>query len=67
MTYTEAADIIACYEINGCGYCHQGGNEIEEAFKIAIEVLNDMDFVNTQIVRLESKVQKIHSDNKKLE
>lgn len=35
----EAIKIIADYEINGCGYCHQGGEEVEEAFAMAIEAL----------------------------
>lgn len=39
MTNKEAIDIIANYEIYGCGYCHQGGDEIPEAFKKAIDVL----------------------------
>lgn len=39
MTREEAIQIIGKYDINGCGYCHQGGNEIEEAFNMAIEAL----------------------------
>lgn len=35
----EAIKIIADYEINGCGYCHQGGEEVEEAVAMAIEAL----------------------------
>ena len=39
MTYKEAIDIISRYEVNGCGYCHQGGDEIPEAFNMAINAL----------------------------
>jgi Zn finger protein HypA/HybF involved in hydrogenase expression len=39
MTREEAIDIIKKYDINGCGYCHQGGDEVEEAFNMAIKVL----------------------------
>lgn len=39
MTRKEATKIIKDYEVNGCGYCHQGGDEVEEAFKMAIEAL----------------------------
>lgn len=39
MTREEAAKIMRDYEVNGCGYCHQGGDEVEEAFKMAIEAL----------------------------
>ena len=35
----EAIKIIEDYEVNGCGYCHQGGNEIPKAFNMAIEAL----------------------------
>lgn len=37
MTESEAIEIIECYEVNGCGYCHTGGEEVEEAFKMAVE------------------------------
>lgn len=39
MTESEAIEIIECYEVNGCGYCHTGGEEVEEAFKMAVEAL----------------------------
>jgi hypothetical protein len=39
MTREEATKIIKDYEVNGCGYCHQGGDEVEEAFKMAIKAL----------------------------
>jgi Zn finger protein HypA/HybF involved in hydrogenase expression len=39
MTNEEAIAIIRNYNVNGCGYCHQGGNEIEEAFEMAIKAL----------------------------
>lgn len=40
MTREEAIEIIKDYDVNGCGYCHQGGDEIEEAFDMAIEALS---------------------------
>lgn len=39
MTKKEAAEIVSNYEINGCGYCHTGGKEIEDAFALAVEAL----------------------------
>lgn len=39
MTREEAAKIIKDYEVNGCGYCHQGGDEVEEAIDMAIQAL----------------------------
>ena len=39
MTREEAAKIIADYDVYGCGYCHQGGDEVPEAFSMAIEAL----------------------------
>jgi len=41
MTNEEAIKIIADYSVNGCGYCHQGGDEIPEAFDMAIAALKD--------------------------
>ena len=41
MTNEEAIRIISNYEALPCGYCHQGGKEIEEAFSIAIEALKE--------------------------
>ena len=39
MTIEEAIKLIENYEVNGCGYCHQGGTEIEKAFSMAVEAL----------------------------
>ena len=39
MTNKEAIEIIKNYDVNGCGYCHQGDKEIEEAFDMAIHAL----------------------------
>lgn len=39
MTNDDAIKIIENYEVLGCGYCHQGGEEIEQAFRMAIEAL----------------------------
>ena len=35
----DAAEIIADYQVNGCGYCHEGGPEVEESFNVAIKML----------------------------
>ena len=39
MTREEAIKIVKDYKVEGCGYCHQGGDEVEEAFNIAIKAL----------------------------
>ena len=39
MNNREAIKIISNYEVNGCGYCHQGGNEVADAFNLAISAL----------------------------
>ena len=39
MTRKEAIKIISNYDVYSCGYCHQGGDEVEEAFKMAIKAL----------------------------
>jgi len=49
MTGEEAVKIIGNYEINGCGYCHQGGDEIKEAFDMAIKSLEAWDKVIEEI------------------
>lgn len=39
MNNREAIKIISNYEVNGCGYCHQGGSEVADAFNLAISAL----------------------------
>jgi hypothetical protein len=39
MTNEEAIKIIKDYDVYGCGYCHQGGDEIPKAFDLAISAL----------------------------
>lgn len=39
MTKEEAISIISGYEAYGCGYCLQGGDEVEEALSLAIDAL----------------------------
>ena len=39
MENREAIEIISNYEVNGCGYCHQGGSEVADAFNLAISAL----------------------------
>ena len=43
MTNEKAIRIISNYDALPCGYCHQGGKEIEEAFNLAIEALKEQD------------------------
>ena len=42
MTNKEAIRIISNYDTPPCGYCHQGGEEIEVAFRKAIEALETL-------------------------
>lgn len=39
MTNKEAAEIILNYNTYGCGYCHEGGDEVTEAFDMAAKAL----------------------------
>ena len=39
MAKEEAISIISGYEAYGCGYCLQGGDEVEEALKLAVDAL----------------------------
>lgn len=39
MTNKEAAEIILNYNTYGCGYCHEGGDEVPEAFDMAAKAL----------------------------
>ena len=43
MTNLEAIYIIQNYQINSCGYFHEGGSEVEEAFNMAIKALTEAD------------------------
>ena len=42
MTKEEAANIISGYEVYGCGYCLTGGDEVEEALRMAIDALKEL-------------------------
>lgn len=48
MTNEEAIDIIKKYDTNSCGYCHQGGDEVEEAFNMAIKALELVDKLDSE-------------------
>lgn len=39
MTKEKAISIISGYEAYGCGYCMQGGEEVEEALRLAVDAL----------------------------
>lgn len=41
MNTEEAIKILSNYGVFGCGYCHQGGNEVEESFDMAIKALEN--------------------------
>ena len=43
MDNLEAIYIIQNYQINPCGYCHEGGSEVEEAFNMAVKALMEAD------------------------
>ena len=43
LTNEEAAKIILNYDEYGCGYCHQGGQEIPAAFELAAKALRLLD------------------------
>jgi hypothetical protein len=55
MTREEAIDIIKKYDINGCGYCHQGGDEVEEAFNMAIKALEQESIIDKIRAEIERK------------
>lgn len=46
MTKEEAIRIISGYEVYGCGYCLQGGDEVEEALKLAVDALKELPTVD---------------------
>lgn len=41
MTREEAIKILSDYEENGCGFCHQGGDEVPQAFDMAVKALEE--------------------------
>lgn len=41
ISIDEAIKILSNYGVFGCGYCHQGGDEVEEAFDMAIKALKN--------------------------
>ena len=43
MTREEAIKILSDYEENGCGFCHQGGDEVPQAFEMAVKSLKAWD------------------------
>jgi len=51
MTNEQAIEIIKKYNVYGCGYCHEGGKEIEEAFDMAIQALQaDGEYISRQAI-----------------
>ena len=53
MTREEAIEIIRNYDVYGCGYCHQGGDEVEEAFDMAIKALKQEPIIDKIRAELE--------------
>lgn len=43
MNRQEAIKILSDYEENGCGFCHQGGDEVPQAFEMAVKSLKAWD------------------------
>ena len=41
ISIDEAIKIMSNYGVFGCGYCHQGDDEVEEAFDMAINALKN--------------------------
>ena len=41
MTREEAIKIISNYEELGCGFCHEGGDEVPQAFEMAVKALEE--------------------------
>ena len=39
MNKTVIVKILSDYEENGCGFCHQGGDEVPQAFEMAVKAL----------------------------
>ena len=58
MTREEAIKIIKDYKVNGCGYCHQGGDEVEEAFKMVIKAL-EQEPIKGEWIRVTDKSGKL--------
>ena len=58
MTIEAAIEIIKKYDALGCGYCHQGGKEIEEAFDMAMDALQKLE----QIVQIINSPVSIQED-----
>lgn len=55
MTNEEAIKIIKNYDVNGCGYCHQGGDEVEEAFQMAISALEKKKKIPQKVSRRKAR------------
>lgn len=57
MTNEQVTEIIKKYDVLGCGYCHQGGKEIEEAFNMATKALDTWDKIFTSYENLVAKIE----------
>ena len=59
MTNEQAIKIIKKYDALDCGYCHQGGEEIEEAFNMAIQALEEI----SHLVNRPCEACEFHGEN----
>lgn len=55
MTREEAIKILSNYETLSCGYCHCGGDEVPQAFEIAVKALEAWEKVIEEIEQLRAK------------
>lgn len=55
MNRQEAIKILSDYEENGCGFCHQGGDEVPQAFDMAVKALEAWEKVIEEIEQLRAK------------
>ena len=62
MKAEEAIEILEDYQVNGCGYCHTGGKEVEEAFTMAVEALKES-VTDNKWEELRETIQEIHDNN----
>lgn len=59
MTREEAIKILSDYEENGCGFCHQGGDEVPQAFDMAVKALEAWEKVIEEITTEQDKASDI--------
>lgn len=58
MTKEIAIKILENYDVYDCGYCHQGGDEVKEAFDYTIKALQN----EARVMTLEEVIERRDSD-----